>query len=456
MDSLTLFPVLCGLFSLLVIFRSVHLIRRQGWISVTAFMAIMMLSRTAIGVPLQDFFVLPVQDVKFSGVAMTRSAICMLIFAIIVAIGQEIVARMSGRIRPSSEESYDSSRLFAMGVCFWLVAMAGQIYFLFVKGNISMFPTALRGFGDPEDHYSYRAYATSVLDNAGLGQSAHYLGLFIFTPIALVLLASAYLFSKNTAALLLWIVLVLATPVPIIINGQRSPLVVSGAWALLTLGFALYGHKVHAILLTRRLYLSLIAVFVIVVALGSGVYLFTNKAGILESVLMMIDRLFIVPAVTPNYIYELIPEQFNFRGFTGVFYMPNRHADVTEITYGDLSVAITGFSSNVNSHAIAVGYSGLGYLGAFLISLVLVGTAVLSDRLLVREALLIRAAAFIVTLDPLQVLTSEGFWDAVINRTYIISTLVIIFAFRLSSRRGLNARGSVLCEARGHIPSVVS
>jgi hypothetical protein len=162
--------------------------------------------------------------------------------------------------------------------------------------------------------------------------------------------------------------------------------------------------------------------------------------GALDAVLMFFNRVFVVPAVTPNFIYELVPEQFDFRGFRECFFMKDRLAVTSDVTYGDLSMALQGVSSNVNSCAVAVGYSGLGFFGAALVSVVIVGMAVALDMFLLREPPLMRIAALLITLDAIQVLTSESLEGAVFSRGYVVCALVLIACFRLSRSRTSDLR----------------
>jgi hypothetical protein len=439
MQSLTPFTVAAGVVALACCFRSVMIVRQLQWIPITVVLGLSLLLRVTVAIPIQDFF--PVL-VDFSEVAKNRAAICMMIFAAVFVVGQELVfgaARRRQHLFPDAT-GYTAEKLLFFAAAFWGIAMLGHLYFLFLKQNVEFFPTAIRSFADPDDHYGYRAYFTQIVYDARRGQWVSYMAMFIFSPLALVLLASAYLIRPSRLTAILWLSLVLVTPFVQVIHGQRSPLVLFTGLALLSFLYARRGHDLQRILLSKKLYgygalLTLVALF-----LGAGIYTVSDKMGALDAILMFFNRVFVVPAVTPNFIYELIPEQFDFRGLRACFFMKDRMAVTSDVTYGDLSMALQGVSSNVNSCAVAVGYSGLGFVGAAVISVITVGMAVALDILLLREPPLMRIAALLITLDPIQVLTSESLEGSIFSRGYVISALVLIACFRLSRSKPSDLR----------------
>jgi hypothetical protein len=439
MQSLTPYTIAAGIVALVCCLRSVMIVRQLQWIPITVVLGLSLLLRVTMAIPIQDFF--PVL-VEFSEVAKNRAAICMLIFAAVFVVGQELMFSAARRRQNQipNASGYTADKLLFFAAAFWGIAMLGHVYFLFVKQNVEFFPTAIRSFADPDDHYGYRAYFTQIVYDARRGQWVSYMAMFLFSPLALVLLASAYLIQRSRSAAVLWVSLVLVTPFVQIIHGQRSPLVLFSALAILSFLYARRGHDLQRILLSKKLYgygalLTLVALF-----LGAGIYTVSDKMGALDAVLMFFNRVFVVPAVTPNFIYELVPEQFDFRGFRECFFMKDRLAVTSDVTYGDLSMALQGVSSNVNSCAVAVGYSGLGFFGAALVSVVIVGMAVALDMFLLREPPLMRIAALLITLDAIQVLTSESLEGAVFSRGYVVCALVLIACFRLSRSRTSDLR----------------
>jgi len=435
MQGITPLTLACGLVSVIISLRGIIIVSRLRWVPITVALGIIMLLRTGLGVPLQDFFP-PVVD--FSVVAKERAAICVLIFAAIVALGQELVCgRALRRPRAIEETSYNPGMLLVLGALFWSASMLGQLYFLFIKQNIDLLPTAISSFGNPDDHYGYRMYFGQISSGAGRGQYTSLTSLFVFGPIALMLLAAVYLFNRSVIAALLWLSLVCIMPVAALIHGQRSPLVIFGALAFISFIFGLWGRRIGQTMVSKKIYLYAAFISLVVVMLGASIYRLTNKVSVAESIALMLERLFIVPAVTPNFIYELIPEQFGFRGFLQCFYMHDRLTVTTDVTYGDLAIALTGASYNVNSGAFTVGYSGLGFAGSAMISAVMVAMAVGLDRLLINETALVRITALILNLDPLQLLTSEGLFGCIQIRGYIFSALIVVACLRFSRRRAI-------------------
>jgi len=434
MQSLTPLTVAAGICALLCCLRSVAIIRKIRWIPITVFLGLSVLSRTTIAIPIQDFFL---GIVDFSVVAKNRAAICMLAFTACIAVGQEIVFWWARRHREDRRENvvYDAGRLMVFASAFWCLAMFGHFYFLVLKQNLEFLPTALGSFGDPDDHYGYRAYFTQLVYDARRGQWVSYMSMFLFTPLALVLLSAVYLLRQNFIPATLWLSLVLVTPAVQVIHGQRSPLVIFVGLVVLSLMYARRGHQVQRILLSKKLYAYGFAIVALALFLGASVYVISDNMGAIEALTMFFNRVFVVPAVTPNFIYELIPEQFDFRGLYECFFMKDRHAVTSDVTYGDLSMALQGVSSNVNSCAVAVGYSGLGYFGAAMVSVAMVGISCILDFILVRKPTILRIAALIISFDGIQVLTSESLEGAVFSRGYGICALIVLACFHFSRRQ---------------------
>jgi hypothetical protein len=433
MESFTPLTVLCSVVCLAYAARGIFIIGRVRWIPITVLLGAMVALRCGVAIPFQSLFE---NVVDFSTVAMERAAIAMLIFATVGAVAQEFVYRSFRRRKSKGVTSLlNVNVLVGCAIFFWGLAMLGHVYFLFIKRNIDFLPTALGSFANPDDHYAYRAYFGKLVYNARVGQWVSYLSLFILTPIALVLLGAAYHLRNSLLLAVLAIFLVGIAPVAAIIHGQRSILVILAVISLLSGALALKGNKLQELLLDKRVFLYGSAFFVGINLLGGVIYSITNRTAFGESMTMMIVRVFVVPAVTPNFIYELFPEQFDYRGLAGCFKMLDRLAETSDITFGDLAMALQGVSSNANSTFIAVGYSGLGFFGVFLISVVTLAMAVSLDRLLQEESTVVRLVVLFVSLDPIQALTSDHLHTGVFSRGYFVSALVLIACFRVATLR---------------------
>jgi hypothetical protein len=430
MTSVTLLTIACAVASLACCIRGFWIVRETRWLPITAALGWITLSRIGIGVPLQDFFE---GEVVFSALAKERAAAAVLIFSLVLFVGQEAALRIMRKKSQVRELfHYDHRILFFVGAALWALAMIGHLYFL--AKNIELLPMALTSFSNPDDHYGYRMYFGSLVYNAGRGQFSSYLSLFIFTPLALTLLAAAYRYSRIKAIIAMMAAISAIAPAVAVIHGQRSPLVALTVLSCATFALALSSQALSLLLARGRIVVLALGLAFLGFLSGSAVYAYTTKAGVGEAMLMMLNRIIIVPAATPNYIFELIPDQFDYRGIAGVFYMPDRFAETSDVSYGDLAVALTGVSFNVNSWAVAVGYSGLGFVGVLLVSLIIVALAVCLDKLLAGEPTVVRLASLILSIDAIQTLANEGLFYTVVLRGFFIFPLLVIASFRLARR----------------------
>src|SRR5688572_1813967 len=169
MQSLTPLTLAASICALLCCVRSIMIIRQLSWIPITVVVGLSLLLETTVAIPIQDFF--PAL-VDFSVVAKNRAAISMLIFTAVLAVGQEMMLLAARRKQKHVLESggYNADKLLFFAIAFWIVAMLGHFYFLFLKQNIEFLPTAINSFRDPDDHYGYRAYFSKIVYDAGRGQ----------------------------------------------------------------------------------------------------------------------------------------------------------------------------------------------------------------------------------------------------------------------------------------------
>jgi hypothetical protein len=302
---------------------------------------------------------------------------------------------------------------------------------------------AVREFANPATHYSYRTYITQSLYATGRGQYASYLSLFLFGPLAITLLAIYQVQSRNKMLPSLWGGLILIEIVSALIHGQRSPLVYYMLLWVMIIYFVKKRNDFETWVLgknpiRRGIYLALL-----MVSIAAVVYMITNQSGPLDGFITALWRIFVVTSVAPLYFYELFPEPFHFRGLYGMLFIGDRFNPHADLTYADLGRVLQGAFFNPNAGYFAVAYSGRGFAGIILTVILVNFLCFIVDKMAFRSDSVTRAGVLLVSLNAIQVLTSDHLMYAATGHGFVISALLIIALDNLG-RKSMKLRRRIL------------
>src|SRR5687768_570488 len=167
-------------------------------------------------------------------------------------------------------------------------------------------------------------------------------------------------------------------------------------------------------------------------------------------------RLVIVPAYVATFYFEVVPDALPFRGFAEMLYIYNSAAPVGDYSVHDVAMAATGRVYGTNAHFIAVAYTGLGFFGVFLLSIVALAAVFEVDRRLLQMEKTHRIAAIVISAPAFIGITSAHFLGAIENG-FIIQPFAFYFLAlaREASSRIVNAPTAPNSPATEFVPSQV-
>lgn len=303
-------------------------------------------------------------------------------------------------------------RWMLLGVTLLLAVLSGR--FLFLSDGIAQSGAILSAIGDFDAYYTARAMLSAQLvDEPGRGFASFNLAAMLVAPVVVSVAAYRTRWTKEYwieigCFVTAWGVLLAHAIVTVqkaaITIGLLFPII---CWVLLS------GREG----LERRLKpsrLPWIAVLSLVVMAAVSVW--TVGLSPHQAILTVVDRLTVVTAETADLYYQAFPDHIPFRGLDKIWFMMNDYQVGSEqdVTFEEVAQFGTGVRFSANGNFLAIAYSGFGFLGVFIVSVVLVAFAVFVDWLMRDFALKTRWLVLLPSSVALVALTNTPFLSAVI------------------------------------------
>lgn len=433
--------IISFLAALLYTFYALRALKRIKKFSLLVLTNLFVSLRTGLGL-LVYYFSPEIWPVGFSETAIARGAVAIIVLSCIFSLFQFLLLRLT---RHDENPPIATNHLFFLsGFLALALAILGQMYFLVIKGNLLYLIQAIENFANPATHYSYREQITRTLYGAGKGQYASYLSLFLFGPVATILVAIYQIQKRRKVFSAFWGFLIFVEIISAFIHGQRSPVVFYLLWGILIAYFVKKGEEFENWILGKRFGRRITGLTLIMLSISAAVYVFTNRRSLLESFALAAWRAILVPSITPLYFYELFPGYFHFRGLYGAFFIGDRFNPHADVTYADLGYVLQGVSFNPNAAYFAVAYSGLGFAGLILVALIVNLLCLIVDTMALRTNPVVRSGVILVSLNAIQTLASDHLMFAITGHGFGCTALIILAIDRLGQRRlGVINRQSV-------------
>jgi hypothetical protein len=209
--------------------------------------------------------------------------------------------------------------------------------------------------------------------------------------------------------------------VPAFLVGSRSMLV-------FLLGFPLFAFTrlhIHGRARRRRAYRRGMPWKTILLGTALGSLVFKSFSGdtFTEAVFGLLARALATPgAVTATY-YVAFPSVFDFRGWPGVLMMPLAGESVD---YTTISLTLLDLDSTANASFVAIAYSGAGFAGVFVASVLVVLLAFLVDLALLGVPGSLATALVVSNLFGIMALSSGPFLVAFTTFGFVLGPAVIL------------------------------
>lgn len=157
-----------------------------------------------------------------------------------------------------------------------------------------------------------------------------------------------------------------------------------------------------------------------------GILLYAVNFGLpfKEATLSLIARIFIIPGATETNFFAVFPEYFDYRGILKIFAIPLRYSS-NDISIYQVAYAALGDRSSSNASFLAVAWSGYGYIGIFIISIIFISLILLIDYCIRNVDICIFYATLAISSYSILGLISGSFSDF-INKGGLVAFIIII------------------------------
>ncbi|MEN6560329.1 MAG: hypothetical protein ABFD52_06120 [Acidobacteriota bacterium] len=259
---------------------------------------------------------------------------------------------------------------------------------------------------------------------AGLGQGSYMASVaaYVLFPMA----AAVISLKKRRVNAVLFALAGLFSMMYAFQTRQKAPLL----WSILTyvfLSIMSFGGRTQRNPLRRMILVgSLVggvgAVFLYIVNFGQN---------LLDAIQGFFSRSFLVPASSETNFFVIFPDSYPFRGISQVFNIPwGRISPTSAVSVVDIARAATGTEYSANASFLAVAWSAAGYLGVIVVSLALITSLTLLDRLYHSVSSKMFYLALALSSVQLVTLISDGL-STYIGRGGLIVPLILILLTRL-------------------------
>jgi len=279
-------------------------------------------------------------------------------------------------------------------------------YFLFGPGLALLFNARLF-YSSPEEAVTARSLAWSQV-KTGQGSFGASIASYSIFPFLVALVALLMKEKSRTAFILSWGIFFLLSAAYAIQTYQKAPL----AYVALMYGtiFAL-GIRPNEFTMfetnrkkQKTQKKSIISFVVAGIILGVGLYAVNFGLSLADSFVSLFGRLLLIPATTESYWFLVYPEMHDF---LGIWYAFNTNMEIIRTT----AYLATGDVFSANASFVAIGWSGIGFVGVLLSGVVVGAYLILVELLAQKSPPQIRRAAMLTWLPPLFFLISGTIFD---------------------------------------------
>lgn len=336
---------------------------------------------------------------------------------------------VEGRWRPWPDTSWRviPRRTVLYGYLFILVGLAAYTRYFVMGPGMDILTHTRLFFSSTSEAITARVQASRAV---GLGQGA-----FMASFASKVVFPLGALFVMRGGARRGSLVLGLCSLLSVMYalqTRQKAPVLA----ALLTYYLLARVHKRNFVRSLSRRMMALMALAGVFGALaGAAFYSVNFGLSFREGFLSMVSRLLLVPGATETNFFGVFPDIYRFRGVDKVFNIQLGVFPTREVTIYDIAVAATGNQFSSNASAVAVAWSGAGYLGVAAVGIVFAVSLLMIDRLL-QSLDDVGYLSLIALVFPSTIgLVSSSFADFVFNWGGIIIPVLLLVVYRMARHR---------------------
>lgn len=253
-------------------------------------------------------------------------------------------------------------------IIFFLVGIAFSFkYYILGPGIEILLSTKLRYFSTEE---AVRA-RIDAYNLAGFGRGAFlsWIAAFIFFPLSAAFIKKSKFKFKN----ILFLICLFLSLGHAFQMRQKLPIAIVG----IIYGYYIYLNEKEKKFLFKKnklIYSPLVLILIIGFFVNIFLYIYNFNLNMWDSLRSVFYRAFIIPPTMDALYFYAFPNLFDFRGIKNIFSIElgRNIIKYDDVTIYDVAFYTTGDKFSSNASFLAIAWSGAGYLGIILISLIFV------------------------------------------------------------------------------------
>lgn len=347
---------------------------KKGVTLLNAFVLIFVLC-CCLGVSLFEPFAEFLPATKYSDLALARATVANLIFMACAAVALVIEGKLLKRKNPALV----ATRILPLSLGAKSVVIVASIVVILFQANwlnsVSSLENPFAAYketGGSGQYYKYRQLVEQDVAGKEGGGSWTAKKLTINVgPFLMILLAYLFYQTKN------WMYLVLVA-VQGFCGIMIAGVLAHKSFLLVALFSPLLAVAVWKI---RGLSAGIVLLILVIGFLLGGALIFqaTLNSTIGVAFAELITRVFLTPAFTPLFYYEVVPDALPFRGILESLYIYHVRAPAWDYATFDVAHYATGRAYGANANFLAIAYTGSGFVGVFWVAAVCFGLILLLD-----------------------------------------------------------------------------
>jgi len=318
--------------------------------------------------------------------------------------------------------TFTSGKLALLGVAVGIVWSVAFYIAYFVSGpGFELLRRAQLDYSSPEEAVTARSLALGQVEK---GQGAYGASIAAFVWLPYLAFQSSLRIRRRGFFALLWALLFLASGAFALQTYQKAPVI---AVVLQYISLLLF-FSLRRVLTFNKQQIRLVGLAIMLASLASvGLYSINFGLTVVEAALSSVARIVLVPANTEGYWFAVYPNELPYLGVLRSIFM-----DVETIRY--TAYVATGDVFSANASFIAVGWSGAGFVGVVLGTVLLLSYSLFIDWLGRGLSLGAKMGIILLTMPAFFFLVSGTVFDF-IGKGGALPLLILLSIKRPTSQR---------------------
>lgn len=294
---------------------------------------------------------------------------------------------------------------YLTGIMFIISIIAYARYFIFGPGLDILLSSRL-SFGSTSEAIASRVEIRYFIEN---GQGAYLAS--VASKVLLPIVAGIATLFRLPFYRITWFTCFVFSAVYAFQTREKSPLIASVVmYTALYLWGRMRPSGLSQMKSANQAWILIPVAFVFFIG-GAGFYAINFGLSWQTALQGIFARTLAIPGATETNFFAVFPDIYDFRGISNIFKIPLLGFGLNDISIYEVAIAATGDGFSTNSSMIAVGWSGAGYLGVAIVSVIISSLLAIADYFLLQMQASVTLLAVILSIPAFVGLTSGSITD---------------------------------------------